>query len=407
MITYHFTSSEPGNCEGCGKNTRGTLSAVDGTSRNRMCPRCRDTHSKFLLITGMDRKTVQVLTKTGSIPQEQKVPLKDQIPPMLARSLSSVKPDYMVPIIKNSSDWVVVEKYDGVRLVMYVQEDGTAFLGRNKSKKTGQYSDKSLCLPHLDVKFPSLAGTVIDGEVMFSGDYIDLGPGRTTNTLNATSALVNCGHEKSVALQTEFGFLEFYAFDIMKVQGVDVRSFEWRVRREILKQVVDLMGNLYIHLEQVVKGTPEEKEAFYSKIINNGGEGVMYKDSLALYCEKATSRPVSWVKRKVRYTGDGFITDFIPGEAGFSNMVGSLVISVNSQLGDPVEIARVSNLTLELREEITNQEGGLKQHLYGEVVEVSFQELSAKSKRGRHAVLERFRPDKVKEECTIDSLVKS
>ena len=405
--TYFYDSQGKGFCDSCGKSTRGRLLDFDKNNLFSMCPRCRDTHSKFNVLVGVERNSVTVISLNGPKSSVSKIPVSDQLPPMLARKLASAKPDHMVDSIPKDPNWVASEKYDGVRLVMYVTESGSCFLGRNKTKTTGQYGDKSGSMVHLDLVLPELAGTVIDGEVMFSGESIQLDSGPTSNVLNATAALVNCSAEKSQMLQLKFGYLHFYAFDVLKVRNVDVRHLPWRSRRRILDKLGQLINSEYFHLEHYVQGSHEEKEGFYQEIIARGGEGVMYKDINSPYCKSPTSRPTSWVKRKVKYTGDAFITDFIAGQAGFTGMVGALVLSVFNESDEQVEVARVSNLKLLLREEITNSEGFLKMSLYGQVVEVSFQELSAKSKRGRHAILERFRPDKSKEDCTLDSLRKS
>lgn len=407
-MDFKFVHTDKGICKGCGKETRGGLLA-EGQETIPCCPRCRDTKSIFLRITGQDRDEVSVLS-TRSSAVEAGVSQEDQIPPMLARAIADVKPAEMVSQIKQADNWIVAEKYDGARFVCYFRNGKTVFLGRNKTQGTGQYSDRSANVPHLHMTeaLDSLDGTVLDGELIFLGGHLDTGSASVDNVLNATVALVNCSPEKSIALQEKFGKLVYVVFDIMKFQGQDLRDSSLADRMVIRHQALNLIAMRnpeqakYYREERWLQCSAEEKEAFFNLIVSEGGEGVMYKNLFSTYCRQPTSRPVSWVKRKKRITVDGFISGYKPGEAGFKGLVGALVVSVFEHAGEllvPVEIAMVSNLELELRRKMSAPDGSLRPEYLNQVVEVSFQEISSRSKRGRHATLELFRPDKSASDC--------
>lgn len=405
---WNYLHKSRAQCAGCGKATRGWL--VRMPEEIPCCPRCRDTHSKFEEITGEDRKSARV-SSSRSRATEINIPAEEQLPPMLARAFKNVKPDHMKPVILSSDNWIVTTKYDGARITGYFRGDQVFYLTRNKSKATGLYVDKTRHLPHLQPNLPELSGTVFDGELLYMGGELDTGSVVTRNQLNATVALMNSDAEKSIRLQEAQGRLVLVIFDVLVWKGQDIRdlplSQRMGFRAELVREIKKTDASVYFMEERWLKGTKAEKEAFYLELINDGQEGVLYKDLSAPYCRKATSRPISWTKRKTRTTVDAFISGFVPGEAGNTGFVGALEVSVLNEDGDPHHIASVSNLTDEQRLEISAEDGSLKPIYYDQVVEVSFQELSSRAARGRHAVLERWRPDKSAEECTIDAMTKS
>lgn len=406
-LSWKFsTVREADSCRGCSRATRGRISSDQESMP--CCPRCRDTKSIFAEITGQIRDDVSV-TSSRSRATIENVPAALQLSPMLARSFKDVKPEVLKPQISSSSQWIACMKYDGVRVLIYILDGHTYFLSRNRSKGNNLYADKTANVPHLDLNVPECNGTVLDGELLFTGTVLDTGSVVTSHILNATVALTNCDPAKSIGLQEKYGQLAVVVFDVLKHNGRDVRDLPLRDRIPLRDQIVDhlteIAGPLYSK-ERSVRGDKAAKDALYLEIIAAGGEGIMYKDLNAPYCKSASSRPVSWVKRKVRQTVDGIITGFKPGEGGFTGLVGALEISVYRD-GELTPVAMVSNLELLVRHEMTETDGTLKAEYLGRVVEVSFQEITSVSARGRHATLDRLRPDKDPLDCTWESMTVS
>lgn len=400
--TWKFVRTKKHDCSGCGNSTVGALEDEAG-KQIACCPRCRDTHSVYERLTGQNF-TIALSEFSGQI--ECKIPTADQIPPMLARALKDAKPAALVGLAKTSREWMAAEKYDGVRAVLYVVESGLVFLGRNHTQGTGQYNDLTDNVRHLQVKADSLAGTVLDGELLFRGDRLDTGSVVTDSMLSATCALLNCEPDKSQALQAKHGRLVYVVFDCMRFKGQDVRDLPLSERLKytaIAYAELKMQLGDYVELERHTNGTPAEKEALYQQVVADGGEGVMYKDLKASYSRNPTSRPSSWLKRKKRYTTDAFVTGYIPGEAGFTGLVGALILSVRDGAHN-VEIAACSNMELSFRRKISLSDGTLDPQWYGKVFEVSFQERSARVGRGRHAVIEHERPDKSNVQCTLEDM---
>lgn len=383
-------------CSSCGKSTAGALDTGEGEPIP-LCPKCRDTKSVVEALTGNPNSRAQ---SEYSRHTEGVDPLGYY--PMLARAIKDARPVDLPKKAWDSPSWVAAEKYDGVRVLLHYRDGKVYALGRNRHKSTGLYIDRSASIPHLTAYVADLEGTVIDGELLFSGDPMDTGRGEAS-LLNATVAMTNADPEKSLEMQERYGRLKMVVFDTLRYRGKDLRDQPLSVRTQFTEAVLRTLRTSEdspFLPERRVTGTREAKKALYDRVIADGGEGIMLKDLSAPYSKNATSRPNSWLKVKKRTTVDAFVTGAIPGRAGFEGLVGALIFSVLEK-GEIREIARIANLELELRRQISAEGGKVKREVVGRVAEISFQELSSRAGRGRHATLERWRPDKEWRDCTM------
>ena len=112
-------------------------------------------------------------------------------------------------------------------------------------------------------------------------------------------------------------------------------------------------------------------------------------------------------------TLDAFVTGFelADEDKSWSGLVGALIFSVwvrdkNGVIKEvPHEIAKVANIPLSLRKEITEIVEGqpvLKQSIYGKVAIIDGQDVSARAKRLTHAILVDWRSDRSADSCIID-----
>jgi bifunctional non-homologous end joining protein LigD len=381
----------------------GHLISDDGTDQS-LCPRCRDTKGILAKVTKGKIQKEAVRSETSRSFGET-VAVRYDVGPQLAKAIKDVRPVGLQQEVWRSPSWIAAEKLDGVRGVLHIMKEGSVLLGRNHVKGSGQYSNLTPNVPHLVECIPDeYDGTILDGEIMWIYGPLNTGSVVTSSALNAATALLNCDPDKSLDLQHRFGRLVYVVFDILYLNGKDLRdlmlSSRMALRDEVVTGIVAKNPFLdpYFQTERSCAGGADEKMAFYDSIVDEGGEGILLKDMTSTYSRTAGSRPNSWVKVKKRYSVDAFVTGFIPGEAGIKGMVGAMEVSVYKD-GKPTAIAAVSGIEMALRKEISARDGSLKPEYYGRVVQVSFQELTGKSGRGRHAVFEGFRPDKDAAEC--------
>lgn len=325
--------------------------------------------------------------------------------------------------IFNSPDWVVEEKLNGIRMVVSYHPDyGFEFYSRNLSLEDFLpvcYTDK-IWLG--DQNFKRLFDPfVIDCEIMSRDKKISTVMGKkgviTETELQAVAALLAMNSEDSIRIQKELDQpLELKVFDCLYADWEDIRNLSYIERRKRIDSILGKMSILKVKSEKVAAIRKNKKE-YLDFIWSMGGEGVVAKRLDMPYLSKESRPRNGWVKFKRTASGsigdsvDGFITGFDLGdkEKGYADLVGSLTISINlTDIEEGVkehEIARVSNIPLEIRNKITIVIGGkptLDPSYYNKVVEVDGQSISARAMRLNHPRLIRFREDKNPDQCIME-----
>ena len=262
---------------------------------------------------------------------------------------------------------------------MHVSETGNRFTGRNKSRVTGLYAEKTDNLPDLrDLVAPSLAGTILDGEIAAKG-AMETKAGKKAKQLGSTTGMLNVDASK-----VSRGWADYVVFDVLKYKGRDVRGLPWSERRQLLEQAVKQLYQLkelhgqaeHIKLAKIVL---QGKKHFYEEIVKAGGEGIMLKHVNHSY--KAGSRE-SWIKVKRFTTHDVVISGTIPGKGRNIGKVGAFRISAYMD-GVLREVGRVNIGTDKFRDEVSAN----PDLFMGKVIEVRAQEWT-RDKKLQHPRLE-------------------
>jgi ATP-dependent DNA ligase len=176
-------------------------------------------------------------------------------------------------------------------------------------------------------------------------------------------------------------------------------------------------------INPVVENTdkyPEAKRDFFDRLIANDKEGIVLKNKNAVY-HATSSRTIDCIKVK-RSTADtlakdldAFVTDYVIGkdDTRNSNTVVGFVFSVmlEKQDGSVVThpIAVCSNVSDFVKEDATviDDNGAIKLNpdYYGRVATIQGQNISARSLRLTHAVIDCWRPDRSAD--TTDTILES
>lgn len=268
---------------------------------------------------------------------------------------------------------VLEPKYDGIRLLVNVRDDGVFLYARSGKQKTGK-------LPAVEAELATLpAGTWLDGEaVAFNEDG-------TQNWGGAQSVL---GSTVSRARLISGG-IRFVIFDILAYDNMDARSLPFRQRRELLELIFD-EPYTFLQLSVQQPATDESHELN----LELGYEGSMVKHLEAPYQSGRRSRRS--LKLKATDTVDAVITGFKPAMSDSwiakSGLIGAIEFK---HYENGVEVAgRCSGMTVQERELITANQ----KHLVGGVIEVSYMTRMPGGKL-RHPQFKRLRNDKTAEEC--------
>lgn len=288
-----------------------------------------------------------VLVLVDRLATEEAVMNRDMLP-MLAGKAHQEVPDYPV------NEWAE-PKLDGWRTIVHI-ENGSVHLygGRNGSDYTGRvpYIEQALSIVPKD--------SVLDGELVSSTDW-----GMVQSIMTTQQTHVPSAHSPA---------LTFYVFDILRLDGHDIRTFPWKDRRRLVDRIAR---------GEYVRPTPlvPAKQYILEEVVKMGFEGLVIKDPESRYVNKRSN---AWEKIKPQLTTEARIIGFKPGEGSFKGLIGA----IEFELLDSGVKSRCSGFNMALRAEIT-----IHQHEWlGRIIEIKHHGLS-KDGVPRHPQFSRVRDD--------------
>lgn len=321
----------------------------------------------------------------------------------------------------SDDQWVAEEKYDGDRRVAQFIGPVVRFTGRRQSVDGSGFVEKSANVPHLSGVFegglvtagqvdawrnpnvPGLDGTVLDGEMLFTGPCE--GGGRSKYVTSIMGSLP----EEAVRKQLEVGWLRYVVFDCLWFKGKFVADRPYRERREYLESALKEWGNQYVEAAAQFGG--EVKQKAYDRIIETGGEGIILKHVNSKYGERT-----KWVKVKGTWNADVVITGYQAAKElsvkkgddaatmtkyAAAGLIGAIVCGQYSPVaGDKVheyeliEVATISGMDDALRTELSRNGPAY----LGRVVEIAHNGREPTG-RFRHPRFKQFRDDKAPTAC--------
>ena len=332
--------------------------------------------------------------------------------PQLCKRIKDLKSDQQ-ELIWNSPDWIAEEKIDGVRMVLLwdATEKKFHFYSRNNSVTDylpQDYAD-TIFVTAKNFDYPN--NFVLDSEIISSNPCLETNTHCLTQ-LQSTAALLNLNSEDSKTIQKKYP-LKFVVFDCLYDSSSLIDEI-WEVRHhhaaELCSKLVE--SGFCCELNKVVENTADNqyaKREFFDAVISRYGEGIVLKNRNAKY-HATSSRTIDCVKVK-RSTADAltkdidaFVTDYVVGkdDTRNSNMVVGFVFSIllKKQDGSVVThpIAVCSNVSDIIKDDATviSEDGQVKLNpdYYGRVATVQGQNISARSLRLTHAVIDCWRPDR-------------
>jgi len=305
---------------------------------------------------------------------------------------------------------------------------GKSFLfSRGTSTKTGLPTESIEKVPHIEEAMKMLPNdTVILGEIYF--------PGKDSN---AVRSVMGCLTTKALSRQAEGGNISFYMFDIIKLDGEDLRGKGAEERSLILEETVAKYKILNEFLE-LAESVEDDLYNFAAKALADGEEGIILKLKTQPYIDG--KRP-AWSSIKVKkqddvdaicvgfenatmvYAGDNIEnwelwfdseTKALCKGAYFAEEMGRYVpvtkpfyqgVKTSIKLGAYDKDGKLkligtvsSGLTDELRRKITDS----PQNYLGRVVSCSCMEVTKDSLR--HPTYTTFRKDKTAKSCTFEAI---
>lgn len=335
----------------------------------------------------------------------------------LCRRIKDLKPEKQA-LLWSSPDWIAEEKVDGVRMALLwdASESKFHFYSRNNSVEDYLPQDYSDTIYTTDNGFSYPYNFVLDCEVISTNPELETNT-RCLTQLQSTAALLNLNPVDSKRIQKD-NPLKFIIFDCL-LDSDNLINKPWVERHPHAIKLAGMLkkSGFCCEINPVVENTdkyPEAKRDFFDRLIANDKEGIVLKNKNAIY-HATSSRTIDCVKVK-RSTADtltkdldAFVTDYVVGkdDTRNQNMVVGFVFSVmlEKQDGSTVThpIAVCSNVSDFVKEDATviDNSGTVKLNpdYYGRVATIQGQNVSARSLRLTHAVIDCWRLDKDASGC--------
>ena len=258
--------------------------------------------------TGWDPEDHSRSVKTGRTQEEiarELPPVQNQKP---HEKLPQIEP--MLAIIGKgtppaSDDWLFEVKWDGVRAIAYIDHGDLRLVSRNGRAIERQYPELSI-LPH-QVKAHT---AILDGEIAALDD-------RGLPSFEMLQRRITVGDPATIAALARNNPVVFFAFDLLYLDGRDLRGTPLIERKRLLKQVL-LANDLVRYSDEFAGHGPELLAAAKAQ----GLEGIVGKRAQSFYESRRTS---DWVKFKNTESTSFVLCGFTKGER---DIFGALVLGI-------------------------------------------------------------------------------
>jgi len=203
---------------------------------------------------------------------------------MTSRPASSSLPPFVPPMLArpgapfDSEAHLFEIKWDGTRMLAFVQQDGIRLINRHRAERTVQYPELS-CLSELP------AGTILDGELVVFAD------GRP-DFYRLLSRDQTCDPFK-IRLSSRLQPATFVVFDLLYDKFRPLLAQPLSERRRRLCQLVEEFGRLELALSEGIIGTGR---ALFAEVCRLGLEGLVAKRLASPY--RPGRRTKDWIKIK-------------------------------------------------------------------------------------------------------------
>ncbi|MEU4341835.1 non-homologous end-joining DNA ligase [Nocardia sp. NPDC023852] len=211
----------------------------------------------------------------------------------------------------DTAAWAIEMKWDGVRAIVVCDGDTCRLYSRNKRDITGSYPDL----------VEAIAAAARGRELILDGEIIAQTPNGAPSfgLLQRRMHVVRPSNEliRAVAVQ-------FYAFDVLAVDGDATTDLPYLVRREQLYDLT-LSGGL-------VSSPPhwlgQAADRMLELAREHHLEGIVSKETESTY-HPGRRCPV-WIKTPLRHTTEAIVAGWTPGNGMLAPTFGSLVLAAHN-----------------------------------------------------------------------------
>jgi bifunctional non-homologous end joining protein LigD len=205
-------------------------------------------------------------------------------------------------------DWLFEIKWDGVRAIAFIENEELRLQSRTGIRCERQYPELAV-VPHQ----VAARQAILDGEVAVLDE-------KGVARFHMIQPRIMISDPNSIAHLARSAPAVYFAFDVLYVDGYDLRKVALRERRELLEKIVSAGGVL-----RISEAFPGAGEQMLQAAREHGLEGIVGKHANSCY-EPRRSR--EWIKIKLTGEQEFLIGGFTEPQ-GTRDYFGALVLGVN------------------------------------------------------------------------------
>ncbi|MFN8610937.1 MAG: DNA ligase D [Vulcanimicrobiota bacterium] len=226
---------------------------------------------------------------------------------MPSQALAAPFPRWWEPMLAqpgeafSSPDYAFEMKWDGFRALAFRQPGDLRLLSRRGNSLLRSMPELGVLSSAFDAREFVLDGEIVCLDAQGIPQFQKLQTRSQANKPNLSNPVL------------------FYAFDLIYLDGYDLRAVPWSLRRQYLEE--GLRPSSWVRLSATIEG---DGLAFYELVKERGLEGIVAKRKASPYSGKRSS---DWVKIKTRHELEAVIGGLTPAEGGRSHF-GSLMLGL-------------------------------------------------------------------------------
>jgi bifunctional non-homologous end joining protein LigD len=192
-------------------------------------------------------------------------------------------------------DWMFELKWDGIRALAFCDGQSQRVVGRRGRTLGGSFPELRYLRAHLAAR-----SYIVDGELVVLDEDGRANFSRVLSRLKAPSS-------RALARSARVDKAVYYVFDLLYLDGHDLRGVAFEKRRDLLQRV--LRTDPWVRLSDTIEGAGL---ALFALALEQGLEGLMAKRKDGTY---QAGRSPHWRKLKARHTADVVVVGYTPSNA--------------------------------------------------------------------------------------------
>ena len=291
--------------KGNGKNQRRAARSPSQASASDIAPENATSKSRSKKSSANSASSA-----ANALAGEEQRPTPTVIHPMLATSAAKAF---------NDPDWLFEIKWDGYRAVAFIEGGRVRLVSRNQNDLTAQFAElKSL------PQFVKAGRAILDGEIVALDDE-----GRPSFSLMQQRTGFQPGKRR---LPRREGVpVIYYAFDLLYLDGLDLRRVALEQRKLLLQEKIVPGGVIQFSDHYAEKGLD-----LFEAAKRRGLEGIVAKKRSSAYEEK---RSTNWLKIKITQRQECVIGGYTDPE-GSREYFGALVLGLYDPRGRLIHVGQ-------------------------------------------------------------------